>query len=732
MQVAWFTLQTLAEIKLSDMPSTRFGLAKAAEREGWTARPRAKGKGLEYHISSLPKQAQVELINHFAPPPEALPNFEALAYLGQAEKQQDVGHDVRRDAKAMIVKAFDKYRFTLGLSVMAAEREFLSYFEAQQAKGSGTSIPSWVFDAVPRFSVQSLRNWRAIARKKDGHKALGAQYGNRRGKGIIDLAENGEFKTYLIALKLKTPHITGGNLRDLCRIKFGETVSYKGAQRPLPTVRTIERFISKWCDDHAEIHEKITNPDSHKNKYQLALGKRDDGIVRLNQLWEIDASPADILCADGRYTLYSIVDVYSRRAIFTVSKTASTDASLLIMRRAILEWGVPEILRTDNGSDFTSHRFVQALLNLGIEQELCDPYAGEQKPFVERSFRTLQHDLMPLLPGYIGHSVADRKAIEGRKAFGQRLGEKTDKAFCVELTHQDLAEHINSWVKNKYSHQPHSGINKQTPFARAAAWKEPLRRIENIRSLDLLLAPIAGQHGIRTVGKKAVRLQGGSYFDSGLIPYVGKRVFVRCDPDDMGVIYCFTEDKEFICEARDFSLTGSNPAIAAAEAKKARKVYEAEQMREIKKDMNKITATTMARDMKALYERDNGHITSFPKAAETHSTPDLEQANRATSKTPITNRQTDKEKVATVAFRKSFAIEKAKISPTEQRALDEKRYLKRVATLEAELETVGSLDDTDQEWLDSAYTRPWYVAHQNLKTMSTESDALAHQEEPKN
>ncbi|WP_425646786.1 hypothetical protein [Agrobacterium leguminum] len=46
----------------------------------------------------------------------------------------------------------------------------------------------------------------------------------------------------------------------------------------------------------------------------------------------------------------------------------------------------------------------------------------EQKGHVERIIKTFQHEVGPQLSGYIGHSVADRKAIEGRKSFAQRLG----------------------------------------------------------------------------------------------------------------------------------------------------------------------------------------------------------------------------------------------------------------------------------------------------------------------
>jgi hypothetical protein len=55
----WFTAQELRG--LSDVPKSIAGIHKAADREGWQKRKRAKGKGFEYHISSLPVKARAEL-----------------------------------------------------------------------------------------------------------------------------------------------------------------------------------------------------------------------------------------------------------------------------------------------------------------------------------------------------------------------------------------------------------------------------------------------------------------------------------------------------------------------------------------------------------------------------------------------------------------------------------------------------------------------------------------------
>jgi hypothetical protein len=71
----------------------------------------------------------------------------------------------------------------------------------------------------------------------------------------------------------------------------------------------------------------------------------------------------------------------------------------------------------------------------------------------------------------------------------------------------------------------------------------PVRRIDDERTLDMILSPMPGQ-GFRTVTKKGIRLENTVYFAAELHPMVGKRVLVRIDQQDMGRIYCFDESGE--------------------------------------------------------------------------------------------------------------------------------------------------------------------------------------------
>ena len=60
----WFTAGELAELKLPKTPTSESGVKRRAKRDAWQSRDRiGAGGGREYHISSLPKEAQDALLN---------------------------------------------------------------------------------------------------------------------------------------------------------------------------------------------------------------------------------------------------------------------------------------------------------------------------------------------------------------------------------------------------------------------------------------------------------------------------------------------------------------------------------------------------------------------------------------------------------------------------------------------------------------------------------------------
>lgn len=83
-------------------------------------------------------------------------------------------------------------------------------------------------------------------------------------------------------------------------------------------------------------------------------------INRPNQAWEIDI--AYVPMAKGFMYLTAIIDVYSRAIMgWGLSNTLDAQASLEVVKQAIETHGKPEILNSDQGSQFTCLEYVELL-----------------------------------------------------------------------------------------------------------------------------------------------------------------------------------------------------------------------------------------------------------------------------------------------------------------------------------------------------------------------------------
>lgn len=704
MMQEWFTAKELADLKLPEMPTTQQGIDKKAKAEKWPSRQRiGRGGGREYHIAVLPNTAFDALHG------DALDHMKGRHLNVPVTKSapEPVTNEQKAFVRRTMVSIFDEYRVAMKLPIFRAEVNFIDMFTKHRAQNDLSVFSEIIFRAIHSLSIQTLRRWRnAVA--NDTRESLGLAYGKRKGNSALAKGNNGEVGMMIAAVIVTHPQLKPGHIRDLVRAQFGDTLVMKnqttGAEYnvPLPTIRSFERHIAQWKADNSQVFRKMTNPDGYKNSHQMALGSQSQIADGLNSVWEIDASPTDALCADGRYTIYAIIDVWSRRAMFYVSKTAKTDASLQMVRRAIMAWGVPKIIKTDNGSDFVSHRFSLVLKkSLEIEHKTCKPYTPEGKPHVERVIKTVQHQLMPLLPGYIGHNVAERSQIESRKTFAKRLGEKTEKIFSVSMTHEELQDYLNRWATDKYSHAAHGGLDGISPFAKAASWQGEIRRVASERALDLLLAPIAGEDGIRVISKKGIKINGRQYFGAALELHARERVLVRHDPEDTSKVYVFKESGDFLCEANDFEALPQDEQIEqATRARLNQKNYINNQVAEIKQAAKEYDLTPVG-ITKAILDQAKADnvVVELPRPSVSYQTSALDAAEEAI--------------VSSTSRPSSFRD----MAPVPKKLSDSERlWERRKRILQAQLGG-KEVSDTDVKWLEFYETTPSFLSRQHLEEM---------------
>lgn len=371
-------------------------------------------------------------------------------------------------------------------------------------------------------------------------------------------------------------------------VQVYQALRYKCESDTLPSEATVRRYINRWKAENKDFLA-YANPDAWKNKQMVAFGKTNEHVERLYQLVEADSTPADVILTDGRYCIVGMIDAYSRQAKLLVAKTSKATAIAALLRRWLLDFGVPEVLKTDNGKDYTSKHMTRVLFELGIEQKLCPPFVPQMKPRIERFFKTFSHDLLELMPGFAGHNVAQRQELRSRQAFGERMFKKSAD-LELKMTPVELQAFCDNWCV-AYHNRPHEGdgMDGRTPQQLVTNWQQPIKRIQNERALDLLLAEAPGGDGIRTITKQGLVIDKVDYIAAGLGAMVGQKVQVRYDPIDLGRVYVFSEASEFICVAYNPERSGiDRREVALAAAVEQKRVVKAlkTKMKEAKKQAN--------------------------------------------------------------------------------------------------------------------------------------------------
>lgn len=633
---SWMTAAEIAAAQLPDMPTTKRGVAAKAVAERWDqhpsfARARAgRGGGYEYNVRILPTLAQMALLQR-----DMIVGVPALAEQVTTEEVAPNLSDRgarERDARLAIIAEFD--RMAAGLPRL----RHCSHLQLFMDKYNGRTlhIESWVTDLIPSISKRSIDRWRAAKKAGISTKLAVDRSQARKGTGTLDLANDGKVRTFILALLAQNSHYSAADIRLQVESEYGASVwvPYKGAAPgmtksvPLPPVRTFQHFIAalKANADNHVVLTKLTDPDRYRSTMLPSGVGSLRHINRPNMLWQIDASPIDALCTDGRHSIYACIEIFSRRTVLLVSRTPRSSAVALLLRKAIMILGVPQAIKTDNGSDFMARDTDRLFLSLGIEKDVSDAYSPQQKGHIERFIRTFQHGCAKLMPGFIGHSVADRKAIEGRKGFAQRLGQTEAETFDVKLSGHDLQRLADRWVETMYEQREHYGIQGLTPVQKWNSANYRPRMVDP-RALDLLLMPVAGKDGIRTTTKFGLRINGYHYATPHILP--GVTVLVRQDPEDLGHVLAFEADGgRYLGEGTCPELAGVHPAsfMKAVREVQAERIAEiANPVRKMMRNLAKGPAP-IERALQIAAGRPMDNVVSLPEIVEAHTTRQIDAA----------------------------------------------------------------------------------------------------------
>ncbi len=233
--------------------------------------------------------------------------------------------------------------------------------------------------------------------------------------------------------------------------------------------------------------------------------RRRFAFLRANELWTSDALHGPQCGSDPsdrrkrrKACLHSFLDDATRlvpHGAFTFSE--NTDAFLPVFKQALLKRGIPTRLYVDNGSPYRSRQLAVICATLGIQLIHSRPYQPQGRGKIERFFRTVRMQFLPL------------------------LGEDDTRSLDA------LNARWAAWCESEYHLSPHRGLDGETPIDAWTRTAAGIRPVGPDTDLDTLFR----YRLKRRVGKdRTVSLRGSLYeVDAAL---VGENVVLLHDPAD--------------------------------------------------------------------------------------------------------------------------------------------------------------------------------------------------------
>lgn len=179
--------------------------------------------------------------------------------------------------------------------------------------------------------------------------------------------------------------------------RYSDDLALKGYQVGRDKARTLMRIM---CITPVYCKPRTTVIDPAKYKYPYLL--RGLKISRPNQVWQIDISY--IPMRNGFMFLCAIIDVYSRYIVgWSVSNSSEAEWVVETLKEAINENGKPEIINSDQGTQFTSDAYIGYVKSQKTTKISMDGKGrATDNAHIERFFRTIKYDKLYLCPASNG------------------------------------------------------------------------------------------------------------------------------------------------------------------------------------------------------------------------------------------------------------------------------------------------------------------------------------------
>ena len=312
-------------------------------------------------------------------------------------------------------------------------------------------------------------------------------------------------KSALLKWRTENPCRTRDDLRD-------ELMSHDElCEGSIPSVSSIGRFLKSHRLTRAAMLRGCVVRVKIRMAYEAEYSQ---------QIWMADTKGPNIYVTDpdspGKDVLASpivLMDDHARFIVAVLYVIVENEATIMaLFRRAILLYGVPEILYVDRGSPYMGKSLKRAASLIGCNLIRTMPSDPAAKGKVERIMETI-------------HTRFEHEMLASGK-----------KRYSLEEYNQYLA----AYVSQDYHREVHSSTH-QSPEERFMAHPAHLRRWVSKDSLAMIFLPCAPAKVTKT-GLVRVNLQKYLVPDAAL---VGKKVIIRYEYEDSGRVYLWYEDKYY-------------------------------------------------------------------------------------------------------------------------------------------------------------------------------------------
>lgn len=357
--------------------------------------------------------------------------------------------------------------------------------------------------------------------------------------------------------------------------KFQEIAEARGWES-YPSIKTVARYVKYLMElpGAESAHYLAANGSREWKNKKMLKSRRETASLEAMEYVVGDEHTFDVwvqyTAPNGkikavRPKLVAWMDVKTRTIlgdVLCVDANSQTLKESLIKMMYSNPGGVPKILHVDNGKDYTSESmtgtsrknrkvefdfdaetigFYQSIGILEVGRSL--PYQPWDKP-IERLFSTVCSKFSKWFESYTGTLTGSTTYAKRNKDIDRML-ERGEL-----LTMEEFYELWITWKETKYHTREHRGLKENHE-----KWITPIELFENgprymkaapPREYAAMLLMKADLALVRNIG---IQKFGCLYTDSELGKYIGQKVGIKWDIDDVTKLYVYDQEGRKICEA---------------------------------------------------------------------------------------------------------------------------------------------------------------------------------------